>query len=252
MLRVASSFQAALPLQWRTPAAALAVLLTMGHALAQAQNPVADPLVAPSGVLTLSAIATIETPKDLISITFTVTRDGPESGAVQTQLKQALEAALAEARRVAKPGQVDVQTGAFSLSPRYTDKGRINGWQGTAELRVEGRDMTTIAQLAGKVNTMSIGRVDYGIARETREKLAQDASAEAIASFRAKAAASAKLFGYTDYKVREVNVNTDEQRPIPYGPQVMMAQAKMADAALPVEAGKGTVTATVSGSVQMR
>jgi predicted secreted protein len=173
---------------------------------------------------------------------------------VQTQIKQALDAALAEARRVAKPGQVDVQTGAFSLSPRYSQKGVINGWQGTAELRVEGRDMPAIATLAGKIGTMTVNRVEYGIARETREKLEQEAAAQAIAAFRAKAASASKLFGYADYTVREVNVSTNEQVPMPYRGEAVMAMAmKSADAApLPMEAGKGIVTAVVNGAVQMR
>jgi predicted secreted protein len=225
---------------------AFAFLVAFGAAQAQPQLP------APSGVLSLSATATIEVPRDLMSVVFTVTRDGTDSGAVQTQIKQALDAALAEARRVAKPGQVDVQTGGFSLSPRYSQKGVINGWQGTAELRVEGRDMPAIATLAGKINTMTVNRVEYGIARETREKLEQEAAAQAIAAFRAKAASASKLFGYADYTVREVNVSTNEQVPMPYRGEAVMAM-KSADAApLPVEAGKGIVTAVVNGAVQMR
>lgn len=226
--------------------AVLAALLGAAHAQQQ------PPAPALSGVLSLTATATIEVPKDLMSVVFSVTRDGPDSGAVQTQIKQALDAALAEARKAAKPGQVEVQTGTFSLSPRYSQKGVINGWQGTAELRVEGRDMPAIAGLAGKIGTMTVNRVEYGIARETREKVEQEAAAQAIAAFRAKAASASKLFGYADYTVREVNVSTNEQVPMPYRGEAVMAM-KSADAApLPVEAGKGTVTAVVNGAVQMK
>src|SRR5262245_40551365 len=82
----------------------------------------------PSGVVLLAASATAEVPKDFMTVTFTVTKDGPDPGAVQTALKQALDAALAEARRAAKPGQVDVQTGAFSLYPRTSGRGPITNW----------------------------------------------------------------------------------------------------------------------------
>lgn len=229
----------------------LPALFAFGIANAQTQ-PMTMPNM-PSGVLSLTASATIDTPKDLMSVMFSVTRDGTDSGAVQTQIKQALDTALAEARKVAKPGQLDVQTGAFSLSPRYSDKGKINGWQGMAQLKVEGRDMPAIAQLAGRISTMTVGDVDYGISREVRERVEQEASAQAIASFRAKAAANTKLFGYADYTVREVSVNTNEQGPMPYERTVMMSSmAKMADAPLPMEAGKGTVTVTVNGAVHMR
>ena len=63
----------------------------------------------------------------------------------------------------------------------------------------------------------------------------------------------AKQFGYAGYGIREVNVSTDSP-PIGVQPMarggMMMAKADSAEA-LPIEPGKGTVTATVSGSVQL-
>jgi predicted secreted protein len=90
-------------------------------------------------VLSLTASASVEVTKDLLSITFSTTKEGADANAVQAQLKQALDAALAEAKKAARPGQVDVQTGAFSLYPRYAPKGGISGWQGSAEIVVDGR-----------------------------------------------------------------------------------------------------------------
>ena len=211
----------------------------------------ADVLPPPQGVLNLNASASIEVPKDLLAVTFGVTREGPDAAAVQTTLKQALDAALAEARKVAKPGQVDVRAGSFSIFPRYAPKGGIANWQGSTELVVEGRDMTAIAQLTGRIQTMSIARVAYTLSREAREKVEAEVSALAIARYRAQAAEMAKAFGYSGYTIREVNVTLNEP---PGGPVPMMRANKMsamADDALPIEPGKGTVTATVGGTVQM-
>src|SRR2546423_11819684 len=162
----------------------------------------------PSGVVALTASATAEVPKDMMTVTLTATRDGPDAGAVQTQIKQALDAALAEARRAAKPGQLDVQTGNFSLFPRTSGKGLITNWQGTAELTVEGRDMPAIAQLAGRITTMTVGRVVHGLSREAREKSEGDVTAQAVARYRAKATEAAKAFGYGGYEVRQVNASS--------------------------------------------
>ena len=205
------------------------------------------------GVVSLSSSATLEVARDLLSVTFTTTREGADAAMVQSQLKQALDAALAEARKAAKPGQVDVQTGNFALSPRYTGKGTANGWQGSAELVVEGRDMQAIGQLTGRITTLTINRVGYAISRELRERSESEVSAQAIARYRAKAADYAKQFGYAGYAVREVNVSSNEQQPIP---RQMMMQARAtsapaADEMLPVEPGKGMVTVSVSGTVQM-
>lgn len=206
----------------------------------------------PQNVMSLSATATTEATMDLLSIGFSTTREGTEASAVQAQLKQALDAALAEARKAARPGQVEVRTGNFALYPRYAPKGGISGWQGTAQLVVEGRDMQAIAQLAGRIQTLSIARVGYALSREAREKLEAEITAQAIARFRERALQQSQAFGFGGYQIREVQVGTqDPSGGMPVPVMRMQAAPAMAEAALPVEAGKATVSATVSGSVQM-
>lgn len=211
----------------------------------------ADP-PQPTGVVSLQATATAEVPKDLMTVTLTTTREGTDANVVQAALKQALDAALAEAKRVAKPGQIDVRTGNFSLYPRYTNKGVISGWQGSSELIVEGRDMPGLGALTGKISTMTIARVNYGLSREAGERNEGEVTAKAIASYRAKAAEVSKQFGYSGYTIREVNVQANEQpgNPIPMMRVQAMSKASE-DTALPVEAGKAVVLVTVSGTVQM-
>jgi predicted secreted protein len=115
----------------------VALLFALG---AQAQ-PVPVPV---SGLLNLSTAATVEVTKDVLGLSFSVTREGVDAQAVQSALKQALDAALAEARKIAKPGAVEVQTGNFSLYPRYSNpvKGgqpTISGWHGSTELMSRAR-----------------------------------------------------------------------------------------------------------------
>ncbi len=216
-------------------------------------QPAAEPL---RNVVSLSASASVDVQKDWLTVVFSTTREGADAAAVQAQLRQALDAALTEARKAAKPGQVEVQTGAFTLYPRYASRPNaaptITGWQGSAELVVEGRDVPTISQLTGRVNTLSIGRVAFSLSREAREKVEADVAAQAITRFRARADAVSKQFGFTGYSVREVTVSADA----PAYAAVPMARSQSmrasAEEALPVEAGKATVTAQVSGSVQMR
>jgi predicted secreted protein len=217
----------------------------------------AQTLPPPSGVLNLTTSASVEVHKDVLAVTFSSTREGSDAQAVQSALKQALDAALAEARKIAKPGQVEVQTGNFALYPRYGNPGprggqpAITGWQGSAELQVQGRDAAAIAQLTGRVTTMTIARVGYTLSKQAREKVEADVVAKAIAEWRAKAQQMSQQFGYGGYTVREVNVATNEPGGGPVPMVAMRAKVAMADEALPTEAGKDEVTATVSGSAQM-
>jgi predicted secreted protein len=214
-------------------------------------------------VVALNASATLDVSKDWLTVVFSTTREGLEAAAVQAQLRQALDTALSEARKIAKPGQVELQTGAFSLFPRYAPPlpkqaaaglpGGITGWQGSTELVVEGRDMPAIAQLTARVQTLSIVRVSSSLSRDARQKVEGDVTAQAIERFRARADAVTRQFGYTGYTVREVSVSSDPPQGAPvFYSRPMALRAGAEDAALPVEAGKATVTVSVSGSVQMK
>jgi predicted secreted protein len=212
----------------------------------------AQNMAPPEGVVSLSSSATLEVTKDLLSVAFSASRDGQDAGQVQSQLKQALDAALAEARKVARPGAVEVQAGNFSLYPRYSAKGSIVGWTGTAELGVEGRDMAAIGQLTGRITSMTIARVGYNLSRELREKVEGDVTAQAIARYQAKAADYAKQFGYRSYMLREVNVSAGDAPTFMPSMQVRAkAMSAASDEALAVEPGKGAVTVSVNGTVQL-
>jgi len=138
------------------------------------------------------------------------------------------------------------------MYPRYSTKNALTGWQGTAELVIEGRDLQAIGQLAGRIQTMTIARVTQGLSREQREKAEGSVMAQAISRYRAQAAQVTQQFGYSSYVIREVTVGSNDQggAPVP-----MLASARSmaltADAPLPVEAGQTSVSVSVSGTVQM-
>lgn len=212
----------------------------------------AQVMPAPENVVHLSASASDEVPLDTLRIVFGTRREGPEAAPVQAQLAQALEAALAEARKAVRPGAVEVRTGNFSLAPRYVPKGGTSGWVGSAELIVEGRDSEAIAALAGRLQTMSITATGWSLSGVQQEKTEEAMAAQAIAEFRAKADRTARLFGFTGWLLREVTVGADGPPP---GMPRMALSARAAgaamEAALPVEAGQASVGVTVQGSIQL-
>ena len=125
--------------------------------------------------------------------------------------------------------------------------------QGQAELVLEGKDSQRVAQTAGRLGGMNVTSVGYGISRELLEKHEAEVTAQAIQKYRARALEYARQFGYTGYQLREVNVQATEQGggPRPYMVQAKAQMSAAGDAAVPVEPGKGLITATVSGSVQL-
>ena len=227
--------------------AACAVLMTAGAVSAQTLA-----LPQPQNVLQLSANSTVEVRQDQLSMTLSTSRDAADAATVQTQLKTALDAALAEARKNAQPGQMDVRTGNFHLSPRRNRDGTLTGWQGTAELVLEGRDFPRIAQTAGRISTLTIRNIGFSLSREQQAKAEAEAQGLAIDNFKQRADELAKRFGFSGYSLREVSVNANVGAP--FQPRIMAMEAKAAasDASVPVEAGKATVMVNVSGTVQLK
>ena len=232
---------------------AIQVIITPATAIFAQNSQDAMRYREPLNIVQLSANAAVEVQQDILTINMSTTREAADANVVQTQLKTALETALAEAKKSSQSGQLDVRTGNFSLYPRYTKDGKINGWQGTTELVLEGRDFAKISAAAGKIQTLTIANVAFSLSREQRTKVENEAQNTAIERFRTKATDIAKSFGMGNYNVREVTVNAGDQG---YPPRPRMAEMSMkiasADASIPVEAGKSTVVVTVSGSVQRR
>lgn len=227
----------------------------------------AQMLPPPQNVLQLTAEASAEVQQDLLTITLATSRDGADAATVQTQLRQTLDTALVEARKAVRAGQLEVRTGTFSIYPRYSPKpvasgNTIVGWQGRAELVLEGRDIGAISQLAGRLGAapsaagtgLTVARVAFALSREAREAAEAEVSTRAIGRFKARAESYAKQFGFGGYALREVTVGGSEAVS-PFNPGNFKAVRTMAASAAeevqPVEAGKSTVSVTVSGSIQL-
>lgn len=231
--------------------ACLALALSAaGTPLAMAQS---QPEV-PSNVVTLSASGHMEVAQDWLTVVLGTTKEGADPVAVQNQLKQAVDAALAAAQAQARPQQLEVRTGNLRLYPRYTAGGRIGGWQGQAELIIEGRDVARISAVAGRVQTMTVSSMGFSLSREARQALEAQVQAQAIERFRARATEVAKAFGFAGYSLREVSVGSAEMPGQPPMPRMMAMEAKAAgsDMPIPTAAGTETVSISVSGAIQLR
>ena len=74
-----------------------------------------------------------------------------------------------------------VRTGYFSVQPRYNSSGRVNGWQGSAQLILEGTDIARITQTSGRLNQLNVINVGYGLSRALREQHESALTSQAIA-----------------------------------------------------------------------
>lgn len=199
----------------------------------------------------LSASAMAEVVQDRAALVVFVQREGSDAAAVQAQLSKVLTPALNQARAAAGR-DVEVGTGAFSVWPRYGNDGRIQQWEGRAELLLSGRDIGVLSSLAGQLKGMALAQVRWSVSPALRQRIEDEVQAQAVERFRAKAQALARQFGYNSYQLQQVQVSGDD----PGGPirPVFAARAMAANAAppVPLEAGTASVGITVQGTVQFK
>jgi predicted secreted protein len=105
-----------------------------------------------------------------------------------------------------------------------------------------------------KSESLTMGNVGFSLSREQRARVETDTQAAAIERFKAKAAEIARGFGFAGYTLGQVAVSAGDQvtpmvRPVL---RAMKAESSLADSPIPVEAGKATVSTTVSGTVLLK
>ncbi|AOY94217.1 hypothetical protein BKK79_15030 [Cupriavidus sp. USMAA2-4] len=208
----------------------------------------AEGLPAPAGVLSLSADAATDVPTDTVRMTLAAEQEGSEPAAISSALSARAQEVIAQAKRTAG---VQAESGGFTIHPTTDRNGRINAWRGRAEVVLQSRDFAAVSKLAGQLaSQMQVQSIAFSLSREARQAAETKLVEQAVSSFRDKAQATARLFGYGSYTIREVSLN--EGGAVMPMPRMYAAKAMVSDAApVPVEGGKAQVTVTVSGTVQM-
>lgn len=230
-----------------------------GALAALALLPAAWPMQAlaaddPGQLVQLSASAQREVVQDSLTAVLQARHQAADAATVQNQLKTVLEQALQVARAAAAKDRIEVSTGLFSIQPRYGRDGQISGWQGSAELRLQGQDVAAVSALAGRVPGMTVAQMAFSLSRAASEQVEAAVRQEAIERFQATAQSVARGFGFNGYELRQVSINSAggaEPRPMLRA----MADGMVAAASVmpvPVEPGKGLVQVTVSGQVRLR
>ena len=211
----------------------------------------------PQNVVSFQSSASTEVAQDQMRLTLSTTLEGSAAQEVQGRLKKAVEAALAEAKPQAQAEKMEVSTGSFRINPRYGKDSKITGWQGYAEVMLEGTDFARITGTAAAIKSLNMSGISFGLSPKTQREAEAKAQGEAIASFRNRAQQLSTAFGFGGYSIREVNINGNEyggMQPVSAPRMKVMMSASMmeADSGVAAEPGKTRVQVSVNGSIQMR
>lgn len=196
-----------------------------------------------------------ETVNDQLNATLSIELSDKDAGRLAQQLTLATNDAL---KKAAAFPQVKTSSGNQRTWPIYgstlTSSSKLESWRGRTEIRIEARDFKAAGELIGKLQEkFQLNGIHFSVAADTRKKLEDTLTAEAIDSFRTRADAVQKAWGAKGYKLVQMSLGTAGGG-MPQ-PVMMMRSAKMMDesAASPEFAGGETrITVNVSGSVELQ
>ena len=174
------------------------------------------------------------------------------SGSNPAELARRVNQDIAEGLKTIKgKAGVSVKSGHQSTFPVYAQNQKIESWRMHSELVLESRDAAAVSELLGQLQQMrlAIGSVSQLPAPETRRKVEDEATRDAIGAFRQRAAVVADVLG-KPYKIRHLSIQQSGQ--MPPMPVMRASRAMAAEAAPPpLEAGESLVTTTVSGQIEL-
>jgi predicted secreted protein len=196
---------------------------------------------------TLQAGASAQIAQDTVRITLA----SEVSDVSQTVISDALSKAMDSVMKQAKAdSRVKVSSGNFRIWPMNDQDGKISNWRGRGEIYLESTDFGAASKLAAALSDrMPISNLDFSVSPQARTQKEEALLSEAAQAFRDRAQALTTAFGFTDYSIREINLDGAGAR-YESAPRMMsMAADKVG---VPLEGGTETVTVSIRGSIFLR
>jgi predicted secreted protein len=217
--------------------------------LASAAALAAEPAPPRYNTVSLAASAQRELPNDRLDATLYVeVNDATPAGAAN-----AVNARVNQALRLARDyDTVEVRSGNNQTFPVYTRDNQLQGWRGRGEVRLESMDFEAASALIGKLQAnMQLRGMRFSVSPQAQRAAENALITEAIAAFKARAAIVQAALGGRGYKLRDLDVSSGRNGPVP---RMAMAQAAPVarDVAPPaLEAGMTTITVNANGTIEI-
>ncbi|HGO5824522.1 TPA: SIMPL domain-containing protein [Mannheimia haemolytica] len=180
-----------------------------------------------------------------------------KSGKSLPELKKSVSQNLNQVLELAKKyPAIEVQAEGVSNNANYTNKGNIDGWQAYGSVSLKSKNFDAMAEVLENLGKdVAIQSIYFDVSPEKIASLEEEMLLEVIKKFQDKAEIIQKALGAKKYRLSMVNLQTPSDGGYEYGTRMASAmyaveQAAMGkEADIPLKAGKTTISASASGSV---
>lgn len=204
--------------------------------------------------ISLRAEASQEVAHDQMQVILYTEEQDTDPARLASKVTKTLNAALEQAR---KHPQISVKLGNRSSYPVHDSKGqKITAWRERAEVRLESTEFSELSGLTGELlQSLKMADMQFSIAAKTRISSEDELLKEAISAFQARAKLVSEAFGSSNYKVVNLNLNSNGfSRPPVYARSAKMFSSVMAEdagAAPEIEAGSSQVSIIADGVIEL-
>ena len=234
-----------LPSRIMTQCAAQAVLCLLAF------NAHAAAAHEPAGTrMTLQATASSEVPLDTVRITLAAETEAADQAAASKELAAALAAAAKEVQGAAG---ITSHTGNYGIWPSRDQAGKINGWHGRGEIVLQSKDFAAASALATRMNgNVAISNIVFVLSNEARQAQEHKLLGQVAQAFQARALEATKAFGFSGYRIEQLDLNGAGAVPPPRPMPMMRMAAKADEVNAPLEGGNVVVSVSVNGTIVLR
>lgn len=197
-----------------------------------------------------------EIPNDQMNAILSVELSDKDASRLTQQMATLMNDAL---KKAAAFPAVKTTSGSQNTWPIYgagfTTSSKLEGWRGRAEIRLESKDFKATSELIAKLqDKLQLNGVTFSVSPDTRRKVEETMTGEAIAAFRARAETVRSAWNVKGYRLVDMNLGAAGGH-MPYMP--MMRAMKSMDAAESVPAqdmagGDTRLVVNVSGSIELQ
>ncbi|WP_019936857.1 SIMPL domain-containing protein [Bordetella sp. FB-8] len=230
-----------------THCAAQAVLCLLAFNVHAATHE-SPPALASGTRMTLQATASAEVPLDTVRITLAAETEAQSQAAASQQLAVLLATATKQAQDAAG---ITSHTGNYGIWPSRDHAGKINGWHGRGEIVLQSRDFAAASALATRMNSdVAISNIVFVLSRQARQAQEHKLVRQVAQAFRARALEAAKAFGFSGYRIAQLDMSgAGAVPPAPHPVPMMRMAAKADEVDAPLQGGNVVVSVSVSGTI---
>ncbi|MFV2029374.1 SIMPL domain-containing protein [Neisseria sp. S1] len=208
-------------------------------------------------IVEFSESASIEVPRDIMTIRLTINEEGADRAAVNRAFVQKYNSLN---RRLESNRAFKSELLNRNAYPRYQYKNGKQtqiGWQESAQIKVESKDFAALNRLIAEAqNEASLNDTSFSISDKKREEVIDEVSKAALNRFKNRADTLSRTLGFSGYKIVRLNLGQIGNQPLEYAaPVAAMRTMKMSDSAGEIaeapNPGTEDISITVNGTIQM-